>query len=472
MPSHALLDLIEQVVDLAAYGAHINLGIKQSCRTNDLFHVVLRDAQLIVARRGRHIDELRNPRLELVKAQRTVVQGRGQTEPVLDQRNFTRAVAFVHAANLRDRHMALIYDAQHVLGEVIDQGERGLAGASPVKMARVVLDTRAEPHGLEHLKVVIGTLLQALRLQQLVLGLELGHALFAFFLDSLECSSDLGLLGHIMRGGPNGHGVVLAQQLSSHLVDLGYELDLVTKELKAQRMLRIRRIDVDDIPSHAKCPTRQVVIVAIVLDVNQRMDKVIPLKRNLLVHIGRQACIILGAADTINARDARHHDHIAARKQRCRRLVPQHLHFLVDGRVLLDVRIALRHVCLGLIVVVVRDKIDHGVVGEKLLQLAGELCGQGLVGRHDKRRLAHGLDGLCHREGLARTGDAKQHLKPVSVLNALHKRPYGLRLVPRGLIGRNNVKLGLRARSAKSFKLSAYTLDLKLAHRTTPCKHN
>ena len=50
-------------------------------------------------------------------------------------------------------------------------------------MTRVVLDTVTKTHGLEHLKIVIGALLQTLRLEQLVGRLELGHTLLALFTD-------------------------------------------------------------------------------------------------------------------------------------------------------------------------------------------------------------------------------------------------------------------------------------------------
>ena len=50
-------------------------------------------------------------------------------------------------------------------------------------MTRVVLDAVAKAHRLEHLKIIIGTLLQTLRLEQLVGRLELGHTLLALFAD-------------------------------------------------------------------------------------------------------------------------------------------------------------------------------------------------------------------------------------------------------------------------------------------------
>ena len=102
---------------------------------------------------------------------------------MLHQSHLTRAVTFVHAADLRHRYMALVDDAEHVLRKVIDQGKRRLARFSTVQMTRVVLDTVTKTHGLEHLEIIVGALLQTLCLEQLISRLELGHTLLALFAD-------------------------------------------------------------------------------------------------------------------------------------------------------------------------------------------------------------------------------------------------------------------------------------------------
>ena len=175
---HALANLVLKIVNLASDRTHIDLGVEQAGRTN-----VLANPQLIVARRGRNIDELGDPRLKLIETKRAVIECRRQTKTMLHQRHLTRAVTFVHAADLRHRYMALVDDAEHVLRKVIDQGKRRLARFSTVQMTRVVLDTVTKTHGLEHLEIIIGALLQALRLEQLISRLELGHTLLALFTD-------------------------------------------------------------------------------------------------------------------------------------------------------------------------------------------------------------------------------------------------------------------------------------------------
>ena len=120
LAGNALANLVLKIVNLAANWTHVNLGVEQASRTNNLLHIVLAHPQLVVARRGRNIDKLGYPCLKLIETKRAIIKCRGQAKTVFHQRHLTRAVTFVHAANLRHRHMALIDDAEHILGKVID----------------------------------------------------------------------------------------------------------------------------------------------------------------------------------------------------------------------------------------------------------------------------------------------------------------------------------------------------------------
>ena len=117
---NALANLVLKIVNLPTNRTHIDLGIEQAGRTNNLLNVVLANPQLIVTRCCRNVDELGNPRLKLIETKRAVIERRGQAKTVFHQRHLTRAVTFVHTANLRHRHMALIDDAEHILRKVID----------------------------------------------------------------------------------------------------------------------------------------------------------------------------------------------------------------------------------------------------------------------------------------------------------------------------------------------------------------
>ena len=131
-----------------------------------------RVAQLVRAGRRRDEDRLPDPLQELVEAQRPVVERRRQPEAEVDERLLARAVALVHAADLRHRLVRLVDEAEEVGREVVEQRVRRRARRPPLERARVVLDPVAEAELLHHLHVVLGALPDPVRLEHLPLGLE------------------------------------------------------------------------------------------------------------------------------------------------------------------------------------------------------------------------------------------------------------------------------------------------------------
>jgi hypothetical protein len=89
---------------------------------------------------------------------------------------------------------------------------------------------------------------------------------------------------------------------------------------------------------------------------------------------------------------------------------------LVNARFLFDVGVGAGDIGFGLIIIVVADEIFHRIVGEEALHLAIQLRGEDLVGRQNQRRALSRLNDLRHGEGLARAGDAQQHLRVVPAL--------------------------------------------------------
>ena len=96
---------------------------------------------------------------------------------------------------------------------------------------------------------------------------------------------------------------------------------------------------------------------------------------------------------------------------------------------------------LGLVVVVVGDKILHRVVGKELFELLAQLGGQRFVVGQNQRGTLDGLNNLCHCVGLAGAGDAQQHLLPQAVAQTLRQFRNGLGLVACGLIFGNNLEI-------------------------------
>jgi hypothetical protein len=102
---------------------------------------------------------------------------------------------------------------------------------------------------------------------------------------------------------------------------------------------------------------------------------------------------------------------------------------LVDRGILLDIGVSARDIGLGLEVVVVGDEILDRVPRKEILELAIELGGESLVRREDQGRALRRLDHLGHGEGLARAGDAEQHLVALLSVGLGHELGDGRRLV-------------------------------------------
>ncbi len=319
---------------------------------------------------------------------------------MLDERDLAAPVALVHPPDLGNGHVALIDDGEEVVAEVVDQRVRGLARRPSVEMPRVVLDAAGEAHRLEHLEVVVHAHLKPLCFEQLAVGAELGEPGAQLLLDRPDRRVELGSLGHVVRGGPDRKFVEGRQHLAGELVHLGDRFDLVPEELDAHRMVRVGRKDVEHVASHPEVPALQLVVVAVVLDLDQVADQLVSVVRLALAEKHRHPRVVLRRADAVDAAHAGYHDDVLAREEGRGRRVTQLLDLGVDRRVLLDERVGRGHVRLGLVVVVVADEVHDRVVRQEVLDLGGELGSERLVGRHHERRLLHSLDDLGHREGL------------------------------------------------------------------------
>jgi hypothetical protein len=127
----ALLDLAQQIVHLGGRRATTMIGSTRPVGPHHLLHHLALVLLLVGRRRGRHEHRLGQQALELLELERPVVQRRRQAEAVLDQVLLARAVALVHRPHLADRHVGFVDEHQAVLGQVVDQGRRRIAGLRP-----------------------------------------------------------------------------------------------------------------------------------------------------------------------------------------------------------------------------------------------------------------------------------------------------------------------------------------------------
>ncbi len=335
----------------------------------------------------------------------------------------------VHPAHLRHRLVALVHDDEGVGGQVVEQRRRRLAGGAAGEVARVVLDAVAVADFTDHLEVEHGALVQPLRFEQLAFLLQLRAALGQLGLDRLDRVAQARARRHEVRLGVDGNAVVAAQRLAGERVEGHQLVDVVAEQADAQRRLLVRRIDLDDVAAHAEGAAPELVVVALVLDLDQLAQNLVAV--HALAPLERQDHAVIGIrrAQAVDARDAGDDDHVTALEQRPRRRQPHAVDLVVDRGFLLDVGVAGRDVGLRLVVVVIADEVLDGVARKEAPELLEQLRRQRLVVRHDQRRPVHRGDDLRHAERLARPGHAEQHLVLVAAGQPVHQLGDGLDLI-------------------------------------------
>src|SRR3989344_8694172 len=172
-----LRNFSKHVFHLIAGGADFNFRLQKSGGSDDLF------CDMFVclfffkrAGRGGDVNGLGNSLQKLVKRERTVVYGRGKAKSVLYEGFFADAVLRGHCSYLRKREMAFVHKHEEfaVFGgrsKIVQHRIGKISRFSKFKMPRIVFNAVAVAGFLNHLKVVIGALLEALSFHEFVLAL-------------------------------------------------------------------------------------------------------------------------------------------------------------------------------------------------------------------------------------------------------------------------------------------------------------
>ncbi len=331
---------------------------------------------------------------------------------------------------LRHRHVRLVDHDEVVAGEVVEERVRRAPGLAPVDVPRVVLDAGAEADLAEHLEVVRGPHPQPLRFEQLALGLELGQAFVQLLLDRHERAFHPLVARDVVGGGERrevGDGV--GQELAGQRVEAVDPLDRVAPPLDPVPDLLVAREDLEGVALDAERAARAAHVVPLVLDVDQPLHRELHGEVRAADRSQELALVLLRRPEAVDARDAGHDQDVATRQERGRGRVAQTFDLVVHRRVLLDVRVGLRDVGLGLVVVVVAHEVLDGVLGEDLPELVRELRCERLVGRDDQGRPLHALDEMGDRERLARAGCPEEGDVLLTGLDAFDQLLDRLRLV-------------------------------------------
>ena len=437
---HALVDLPDQVVDLVQRHAHLQRRVHQPRGADQLFDDhALALHQLVVRGRGAHVDRRALQLFELREGQRAVVLGRREAEAVLHEVLLAGAVAAEHGVDLRQGDVALVHDHQVVLREIVDQAEGARPGGASVEVARVVLDARAVAQLLDHFEVVLHALLDALRLHRTPGAFEELDLLAQVEVDLLHGGVDALFGRHEQVRGVERDAVERGDALSRDGVDRLDGLHLVVEEHHAEALvaeLAEGRHDVHRVAVDAERRRLQLAFGAGVERLDQLVEEMLVADDLPHLDVDGRGVEVRRVARAVEARDARHDDHVAAaRQQRGDRAEAHLLDLGVDLEVFLDIGVRRRQVGLRLVVVVIRHEIFHGVLREEVAELPVQLRREGLVVAQDQRRTVQPRDDVGYRESLSRTRHAQQRVVFGPVFDRADELPDRLRLVAhRGIV--------------------------------------
>ena len=103
--------------------------------------------------------------------------------------------------------------------------------------------------------------------------------------------------------GIDRHAVVATQRLAGERVEGHQLVDLVAEQPDAQRRLFVGRVDLDDVAANAEGATPELDVVALVLDLDQLAQDVIPPDPLAALERQQQAVVRLGRTQAVDAAD-------------------------------------------------------------------------------------------------------------------------------------------------------------------------
>ena len=237
----------------------------------------------------------------------------------------------------------------------------------------------------------------------------------------------------------------LGEQLAGQRVELGDPLDLVAEELHPHETVLGGRLELERVASNAEAGTRDLRVVALVLEVDEVAQDRVPTILAALPQSQHGRTVVHRCTQAVDAGDAGHDDHVPPLEKRVRGRVAQLVDLVVAARILLDVRVRARQVGLGLVVVEVADEVLDSVVRKERPELRVQLGGERLVVGQDERGLAVAGDDIGHRPGLAAAGHAHQCLMAHAAAKTLGQAVDRLGLVSGWLEVGNESKVGHRS---------------------------
>ncbi len=188
---------------------------------------------------------------------------------MLDEHFLARAVAGIHAAHLRQRHVRFVDEEQPVFRKEVDQAPGRRAGLATGQVTRVILDAVAVTDLAQHVKVVARAHLEALRFEQLAVALEVAQALVELRLDRNDRAPQLLLGRDEMLRGKDEQFVLALDVFARHQVHDVDRFDLVAEEGNPVDQLFLDSHELQGIAAHPERSADEVEVVAPVLHVDE-----------------------------------------------------------------------------------------------------------------------------------------------------------------------------------------------------------
>ena len=308
-------------------------------------------------------------------------------------------------------------------------------------MARVVLDAGAVAELAHHLEIEGGSLAQPSRFECPALGFELADPLLHLGLDVDDGLLELVSRGHVVGGRVDVDLLALGQELAGQWVQLGDALDFIAEELDADEGLLRSRLELEGVAPHPEPCAGEGLVVALVLQIHEVAQDGVPAVLATDPEPQHGRAIVHRGAESVDAGHGGHDDDVSALEQGMRRGVPKPVDLVVPARVLLDVRIGPREIGLGLVVVEVADEVLDRIVGKEFAELGIELGRERLVVGEDEGRPIDLGDRPGEGRGLARARGTQQRLVVQAAAQPVDESLDGLRLVPGGFEGGDELQI-------------------------------
>ena len=186
IPFGSLANFFYQIVDLVFQRSNFYGWINDARGANDLLDGCATLFEFVGARGGGEKDDLVGDVDEFIEIHGAVIECGGEPEAVVNEGEFSGAVAVVHTANLGKGYMGFIDDGDEVGRKVVDETFGSIAGISSRELARVIFDSSAKANFTEHFEIIFSSHFNALGFDQAVLFFEVGDLLNFFLVDGFK----------------------------------------------------------------------------------------------------------------------------------------------------------------------------------------------------------------------------------------------------------------------------------------------